>query len=287
MLNVILKCMSNAVNFMNEHIMKILPFSLIFFITSIFYIGSWFAMDSFATPACINDNYLIKLFVCNLYLNQLGKHIVATMISALSIIPFAALLYYINKITQKQVKGITQSLVGSYKGIIKIITFRTLLTLVVFLPLILFLVLGADLIKSNITDTGRMTIDKLLSYSMLPLTLTILIGFFLLTLAEPVFQYVEYEMLINNLRLRDAMRKSYNTAMKHKFDTFMSAFMFVGIWYLLIIFKYLYLINNYLCIVTFAAIFFESMAIFPLRTIYLYFLWNRLNKPCPPPTKVK
>ena len=282
MFNVILKSISNAVNFMNSHILNIVPFSLLFLFTSVLYTVSWFAMDSFATPACINDNYIIKLFVCNLYLSSLGKHIVATMISALSIIPFAALLYYINKTMQQQVKGIIQSLVGSSQGILKIITFRALLTVVVFLPLIIFLIFGADLIQSNITDTGRMTLDKLLSFSILPLTLTIIIGFFLLTLAEPLFQYVEYEILINNLKLRDAIKKSYYTAMKHKFDTFFSAFVFVAIWYILIVFKYMYLINNYLCIVTFAAIFFESMAIFPLRTIYLFFLWKKLNKPYGP-----
>jgi hypothetical protein len=282
MFNIISKSISNAVNFMNSHILNILPFSILFLITSVLYTVSWFAMDSFATPACINGNYIIKLFVCNLYLSSLGKHIVSTMISALSIIPFAALLYYINKTMQQQVKGIVQSLVGSYQGILKIITFRALLTVIVFLPLIIFLVFGADIIQSNITDTGRMTLDKLLSFSILPLTLTILIGFFLLTLAEPLFQYVEYEVLINNLRLRDAVKKSYYTAMKHKFDTFFSAFVFIIIWYFLIVFKYLYLINNYLCIVTFAALFFESMAIFPLRTIYLFFLWKKLNKPCGP-----
>lgn len=282
MFNVILKSISNAVNFMNSHILNIVPFSLLFLFTSVLYTVSWFAMDSFATPACINNNYIIKLFVCNLYLSSLGKHIVATMISALSIIPFAALLYYINKTMQQQVKGIIQSLVGSSQGILKIITFRALLTVVVFLPLIIFLIFGADLIQSNITDTGRMTLDKLLSFSILPLTLTIIIGFFLLTLAEPLFQYVEYEILINNLKLRDAIKKSYYTAMKHKFDTFFSAFVFVAIWYILIVFKYMYLINNYLCIVTFAAIFFESMAIFPLRTIYLFFLWKKLNKPYGP-----
>jgi hypothetical protein len=282
MLNVILKSISNAVNFMNSHILKIIPFSIVFFITSILYTASWFAMDSFATPACINDNYLIKLFVCNLYLSSLGKHIVATMISALSIIPFAALVYYINRATKQQVKGIIQSLTGSAHGILKIITFRAILTLIVFSPLILFLIAGGDIIQSNITDTGRLTVDKLLSFSILPLTITIIVGFFLLTLAEPLFQYVEYEMLINNLRLRDAVKKSYYTAMKHKFDTFFSAFVFIAIWYFLIVFKYLYLINNYLCIVTIAAIFFESMAIFPLRTIYLYFLWKKLNVPCGP-----
>jgi hypothetical protein len=282
MLNVILKSISNAVNFMNSHILNIIPFSLVFLLASVLYTVSWFAMDSFATPACINDNYLIKLFVCNLYLSSLGKHIIATMVSTLSIIPFAALVYYINKITQNKTKGIVQSLVGSAHGILKIITFRALLTIIVFSPLIIFLIFGADVIQSSITDTGRMTIDKLLSYSILPLTITIIIGFFLLTLAEPLFQFVEYEMLINNLRLRDAVKKSYYTVMKHKFDSFFSAFIFILIWYFLIVFKYLYLINNYLCIVTFAAIFFESMAIFPLRTIYLYFLWKRLNKPCPP-----
>lgn len=283
MFNVITKSISNAVNFMNSHMLNIVPFSLIFLLTSVLYTVSWFAMDSFATPACMNENYIIKLFVCNLYLSSLGKHIVATMISALSIIPFAALLYYINKTMQQQVKGVVQSLVGSAHGILKIISFRALLTIIVFLPLIIFLIFGADLIQSNITDTGRMTLDKLLSFSILPLTLTIIIGFFLLTLAEPLFQYVEYEILINNLKLRDAVKKSYYTAMKHKFDTFFSAFVFIIIWYILIVFKYIYLINNYLCIVTFAAIFFESMAIFPLRTIYLFFLWKKLNKPCGPP----
>jgi len=239
-------------------------------------------MDSFAATACLNDNYIVELFMCNLYLSSLGKHIMSTMISALSIIPFAALIYFIVRTTQKQSKGIVQSLVGSYKGILKIVTFRFLLTVIVFLPLIIFLIFGADVIKSNITDTGRLTIDKLLSYSILPLTITILVGFFLLTLAEPLFQYVEYEMLINNLRLRDAIKRSYNLAMNHKFETFISAFIFMGIWYFLILFKYLYLINNYLCLVTLAAIFFESMAIFPLRTIYLYFLWNKIIQPCEP-----
>lgn len=282
MLNIILKSLSNAVNFMNSHVINIIPFSLVFFVTSVLYVASWFAMDSFATPACINDNYLIQLFFCNLYLSSLGKHIVSTMISALAIIPFAALLYYINKTTRQQIKGIIQSLTGSARGILKVVTFRALLTLIVFLPLILFLVFGSEIIQSNITDTGRLTLDKLLSFTVLPLTITIIIGFFLLTLAEPLFQYVEYEILINNLRLRHAIKKSYYIAMKHKFDTFFSAFVFICIWYFLIIFKYLYLINNYLCIVTVAAIFFESMAIFPLRTIYLYFLWKKLNAPYPP-----
>ncbi len=280
MLNVIFKSLSNAMNFMNGHILRILPYSVIFFLTSILYTISWFAMDELAIPACMNTNYIIKLFVCNLYLSQLGKHIISTMISALSIIPFAALVYYVNRTIKQQTKSILQSLTGSVQGIMKIITFRVILTIIVFLPLILFLIFGANIIETNITDTGRLTIDKLLSFSILPFTLTIIMGFFLLTVAEPLFQYVEYEMLINNLRLRDAVRKSYETAMKHKFDTFMSAFMFIGIWYFLIIFKYLYLINNYLCIVTLAALFLESMAIFPLRTIYLYFLWKKLNKPC-------
>lgn len=282
MLKIVLKSMSTAINFMNEHTLKILPYSAIFLITALLYVASWYVVDNFTTPACINDNYIIKLFICNFYLHSLGKHIIATFISALSIIPFAALLYFINRTIKKENKGIIQSLTGSAHGIVKIITFRTLLTIIVFLPLLIFLIFGADIIKTNITDTGRLTIDKLLSFSILPLTLTIIIGFFLLTLAEPLFQYVEYEILINNLRLRHAIKKSYNIAMSHKFDTFFSAFIFIVIWYALVLFKHLYLINNYLCIVTFAALLFECLAIFPLRTIYLYFLWRKLDTKCEP-----
>jgi hypothetical protein len=60
-------------------------------------------------------------------------------------------------------------------------------------------------------------------------------------------------------------------------ESFGFGFLFVGIWYLLIFAKFLYMVNPILVVALLAAIFIESFFLFPLRAVALYFMWKELR----------
>ncbi len=274
----IIDALQKSINFLNHHLLYVLPYSVLFFISAFMYSVSWYVLDFFKDVACLNGNYIIELLFCNLYLGILGKHIIAIIISSSTIIPFAALVYLTHKITSGEKRSIIASISNSIPGIIKIVTFRVLLTLAIFSPFIIYLLLGGDIITSMITDTGRLTIQKLMTVNLLPIPVTLLFAFTLAALLEPVFQYVEYEVLINNSRLRKAVYSSYKLAMKYKLETFLTGMFFVFVWDALILMKFMYMIHILLAIALIAAVFLESFLVFPVRAIFLYFLWNDLKR---------
>lgn len=274
----IMDALQKSVNFVNHNVLRILPFSALFFISAMMYSVAWYVLDFFKDVACLNGNYVIELLFCTLYLGLLGKHIIAMVISSATIVPFAALVYLTHRINTGEKKSLVTSIKNSIPGIIKIVTFRVLLTLALFAPFILYILFGGDIITSMITDTGRLTIQKLITINLLPIPVTLFFGFVMIALLEPVFQYVEYEVLINNSRLRRAVRSSYKLAMKYKLETFLSGFFFVFLWDVLIIMKFMYMIHILLVIALMAAVFLESFLVFPVRAIFLYFLWDDLKR---------
>jgi|GEM_PF-3169453 len=271
------RSLQNGLNFVNANLPSILPFSILFFVAALTYSISWYTLDMFREAACVNGNYVVELLFCNLYLGILGKHILSVVLSSFVIVPFAALVYLTNNMVGGKNDDIVESLRGSLKGLLKIIVFRVALTLIVFAPFIIFLVFGGDVITQRITSTGRLTIEKMLTVQLLPIPVSLLLGFTLLALFEPVFQYVEYEVLVGGARVRDAVRNSYRVAMKYKAQTFIFGLLCVLIWDMFTFMKFLYMAHPFLTISLLAAIFLESFLFFPVRATSLYFLWRELK----------
>ncbi|MEM3364324.1 MAG: hypothetical protein QXS93_02320 [Candidatus Micrarchaeia archaeon] len=271
------RCLQNAVNFINSHLMQVLPFCVLFFIAVITYSICWYALDIYKDVACLSDNYILSLLFCRLYLGALGKEIIAVVVSSFSIIPLAALIYLVHKIVNNDEQSILGSIRESIPGIAKIIVFRFCLVIVLFLPFIVFIAVGGDIIKERITDTGRLTVEKLLTWPLIFLPLTLFLGFALWILLYPVFQYVEYEVLVLGARVRDAINNSFSIAMKHKTETFGFGLLFIAVWCILIFTKLLYSTSPLLAVSLIAAIFIESFFVFPLWAIALYFLWSALR----------
>ncbi|MGB9634905.1 MAG: hypothetical protein ACP5H8_02660 [Candidatus Micrarchaeia archaeon] len=267
-----------TIMFINNNTIRIALLSMLFFFAALAYSISWYILDIFKDIACYNGNYAIELLFCGTYLGILGKHIIATMISASAILPFAGLVYLVHNQMENRSKKVLQSISESMPGIFRIIIFRTGLVLLLFSPFILFLVFGGDIIAKYITETGRLTIQKLFMVDLIIIPVSLAFGFIMMVLLEPVFQYVEYEVLVSGLRVRDAIRNSYRIAMNNKKETFISGFTFVAIWSALIFLKYLHMVNILLSVALLAAVFVESFLIFPVRAIFLYFLWKDLRE---------
>jgi len=267
----------NSVNFINRNVGSVLPFSALFFLAALMYSFGWYALDVYKDVACLNGNYIIELLFCGAYLGQVGREIVSVTISAFSIIPFAGLIYVAHKILNNAHVGFMDSITENIRGIVKIVVFRCILTIVIFSPFIIYLILAKDIVTQYITETGRLTMGRLLTIGLIPLPLTLLLGFALSALLEPLLQYVEYEVIILGVGLRDAVKNSINLAMKFRRESFVFGFLFIIIWYALIFTKLLYTVDSILTATLFAALFVESVFLFPFRAVALYFLWRELR----------
>lgn len=276
-LGLVWKSLEDSVNFINRNLLRIIPFSLLFFFAALTYSACWHILDVYKDMACLNGNYIIELLFCSLYLGTLGKGMIAVAISSFSIIPFAGLIYLTHKIANNSNGGIVESIKGNFAKIMKVIAFRAALTIIVFLPFIIYVVFGEGIIEQYVTGTGRLTVEKLLTMGLMPIPITLLLGFALTALLEPVFQYVEYEVLIFGARVRDAIRNSATIALKFKTESFVFGFIFVAIWHILILTKLMYTLSPVLIVALLAAIFIESFFLFPLRAIALYFMWSKLR----------
>ncbi|MEM0438154.1 MAG: hypothetical protein QXU54_02535 [Candidatus Micrarchaeia archaeon] len=266
-----------ALSFYNQNIAGILPFCLMFLVPASLYVVAWYVIGTVQGPACFNGDYIIELLFCTRYLGMLGKHAVAVFLSAFTIVPFAALVHAVNNIHMRYDTDMLVALRNSMPGLTKILLFRAALTVTVFLPFIIVLLMSGDVVTSEITAKGVLTLSTMLTPALMPLTVALLLGFALTAMLEPVFQYVEYEVLLTGARVRNAIWMSYSLAMRFKKESFIIGMFFVLLWAHLLLVKHTYLSRPELCIGLLATIFIEGMLIFPLRTITLYNLWKELN----------
>ncbi len=267
---------NDTLKFLSENMLGMLPYMGIFFIISLIYSGVWYGLDTFSNVACINTNYIIQLLFCKLYLGNVGKHFIAITISALTVIPFAAMIYYIDMKVKNGDINIVDALKKSYKSILKIIGFRAGLTILLYLPFIITLLLLQQPITSKIIETQRLTLTKLFMVSLVPIPATLLFGFIMQTLLEPFLQYVELDLLLYGSRLRQAIVRSVSLATRYKTSSLIMAIISITAWWGLGLLKYLYTIHPLLIISLLAAIFFEAALVFPARTSLLYHLWKNI-----------
>ena len=266
----------DTIKFLSENMINLLPYMGIFLIISLIYSAVWYSLDNFTDVACINNNYLVEFLFCKLYLGVIGKHFIAVIIGALSIIPFASLVYYTHMKANKSDVNIVSALRGSYKAILKILAFRAGLTLLLYLPFIISLILLGGEIQSKIIEYQRLTLTKLFMVTLIPIPATLIFAFLMQALLEPFLQYVEYDMLVYGSRMRQAIIRSITLATRYKTSSVAMAVLSMLFWYGLALLKYLYTVHPLLIISLLASLFFEATLVFPGRTVLLYFLWKNV-----------